>query len=165
MFLRHPRLGVYACAALAAGGLILSLSGGATSVASAAEAAAPEAPAAAPEARSVWDGVYSAEQAARGKKAYGTECARCHGDALLGGEDSPPLVDQEFLKGWYGKNVGRLVDQTRRTMPSDGPGRLSRQLCTDVVAYLLNANGFPAGKADLANDAAAQRQITIEAKK
>jgi hypothetical protein len=50
-------------------------------------------------------------------------------------------------------------------MPSDGPGRLSRQLCTDVVAYLLNANGFPAGKADLANDAAAQKQITIEAKK
>jgi mono/diheme cytochrome c family protein len=165
MFLRHPRLGVYACAALAAGGLILSLAGGATSVASAAEAAAPEAPAPAPEARSVWDGVYSAAQAARGKKAYDTECARCHGDALLGGEDSPPLVDQEFLKGWYGKNVGRLVDQTRRTMPSDGPGRLSRQLCTDVVAYLLNANGFPAGKADLANDAAAQRQITIEAKK
>lgn len=165
MSLRHPRLGVIACAALAAGGLIFSLAGGATSVASAAEAAAPEAPAPAAETRSVWDGVYSAEQSARGKKAYDSECARCHGDALLGGEDSPPLVDQEFLKGWYGKNVGRLVDQTRRTMPSDGPGRLSRQLCTDIAAYLLSANGFPAGKTDLSNDAAAQKQITIEAKK
>jgi hypothetical protein len=50
-------------------------------------------------------------------------------------------------------------------MPSDGPGRLSRQLCTDVVAYLLSANGFPAGKTELANDTAVQRQITIEAKK
>lgn len=165
MFLRHPRLGVFACATLVAGGLILSLAGGATSVASAAAAAAPEAPAPAPETRSVWTGVYSAEQSARGKKAYDTECARCHGDALLGGEDSPPLVDQDFLKGWYGKPVSRLVDQTRRTMPSDGPGRLSRQLCTDIVAYLLNANGFPAGKTDLSNDAAVQKQITIEAKK
>lgn len=168
MLLRHPRLGVFACATLVAGGLILSLAGGATSVASAAEAATPatpEAPAPAAEARSVWDGVYSAEQSARGKKAYDSECARCHGDALLGGEDSPPLVDQDFLKGWYGKNVGRLVDQTRRTMPSDGPGRLSRQLCTDIVAYLLSANGFPAGKTDLSNDTTVQKAITIEAKK
>jgi mono/diheme cytochrome c family protein len=167
MSLRPSRLGVFACAALAAGGLILSLAGGATSVASAAETAVPEAPAPAPapEARSVWDGVYTAAQSARGKKAYNSECARCHGDALLGGEDSPPLVDQDFLKGWYGKPVSRLVDQTRRTMPSDGPGRLSRQLCTDIVAYLLDANGFPAGKTDLSNDTAVQKQVTIEAKK
>jgi mono/diheme cytochrome c family protein len=46
----------------------------------------------------VWDGVYSKPQAGRGQTAYNSKCARCHGDALLGGENSPALVDQDFLK-------------------------------------------------------------------
>jgi hypothetical protein len=50
-------------------------------------------------------------------------------------------------------------------MPSDGPGDLTRQDCTDMIAYLLSANGFPAGKADLATEAEAQKEIVIEPKK
>ena len=114
---------------------------------------------------SVWDGVYSSDQADRGKKAYGSQCARCHGDALLGGEDSPPLVDQDFLGNWNGKSVGDLVEYTRKKMPSDGPGKLNRAMCTDIVAYLLSANGFPAGQGRLEPNVEAMNQIQIEAKK
>jgi mono/diheme cytochrome c family protein len=115
--------------------------------------------------RTVWDGVYSAEQVARGKKGYNAQCARCHGDNLLGGEESPALVDKDFMKGWTGKSVGELVEVTVDTMPSDGPGKLSRKLCTDIVAYMLSLNGFPAGTAELPSDAATLKQIFIQPKK
>lgn len=104
---------------------------------------------AAAASKTVWDGVYSKPQAARGQKAYNSQCARCHGEALLGGESSPPLVDRDFLEKWNGKSVGTLVELTRRSMPSDGPGKLSRRVCTDIIAYILSANGFPAGESDL----------------
>jgi mono/diheme cytochrome c family protein len=102
--------------------------------------------------RSVWDGVYSKEQAARGQSAYGSKCARCHGDNLLGGDDAPALVEKDFLERWNGKSVSSLIEFTRKTMPSDGPGKLSRQQCTDIIAFVLTSNGFPAGSADLASD-------------
>ncbi len=115
--------------------------------------------------RSVWEGVYSSEQAGRGQKAYATECARCHGEDLLGDPDSPPLIKEDFLKKWNGKSVGKLVEQTRKTMPSDTPGRLNRQLSTDIVTYLLSVNGFPAGQGELVYDLSLLNQIGIESKK
>lgn len=118
-----------------------------------------------PASRTVWDGVYSAEQVVRGKKGYNAECARCHGDNLLGGEESPPLVDKEFIKSWTGRSLGELVDLTVETMPSDGPGKLSRRLSTDIIAYMLNLNGFPAGQADLQSSAEVLNQIVIRPKK
>jgi len=115
--------------------------------------------------RTAWDGVYSSGQSDRGKKAYNSQCARCHGETLGGGEDSPALVDQEFLKNWHGKSVGRLVEYTREEMPSDGPGKLSRKQCTDIVAFLLGANGFPAGERELEPDVELMNQIQITPKK
>jgi mono/diheme cytochrome c family protein len=32
----------------------------------------------------VWDGVFTREQADRGEKLYADRCARCHGDTLQG---------------------------------------------------------------------------------
>jgi S-disulfanyl-L-cysteine oxidoreductase SoxD len=115
--------------------------------------------------RTVWDGVYSKRQSGRGLTAYNSRCARCHGEALLGGENSPALVEQDFLEKWNGRSVGSLVELIRTTMPSDGPGRLSRQQCTDMVAYLLSANNFPAGDNELAAEPDAQNDILFQAKK
>jgi hypothetical protein len=53
-----------------------------------------------------------------------------------------------------------LVDLIRVTMPEDKPGALNQQQASDVTAYILKANKFPAGRADLAADTAAQKQIT-----
>lgn len=112
----------------------------------------------------VWDGVYSTDQAAHGDTVYKAKCARCHGEALLGGEDSPALVDHDFLDKWNGKSLGTLVELIRKTMPSDGPGKLSRQESTDIVAYLLSANRFPAGSEKLAADPAVLDEISFQTK-
>ena len=48
-------------------------------------------------------------------------------------------------------------------MPEDGPGRLSDQEYTDVVAYLLDRSDYPAGENELSTDKAELDRIMIVA--
>ena len=115
--------------------------------------------------RSVWDGIYSTEQAKRGQALYNAQCASCHGDTLAGGESAPPLTGGEFLSNWNGLTVGDLFDRTRATMPQSKPGSLSREANAQILAYVLSRNEFPAGKADLPQASEVLKEIKIEAVK
>ena len=115
--------------------------------------------------KSVWDGIYSKEQAERGKRSYNSLCARCHGETLLGNDAAKPLVGKEFLERWEGKSVGEMVELTRTNMPSDGPGKLTRKQSTDITTYLLSANSFPAGTNELAAELEVLDAILIKEKK
>ena len=116
-------------------------------------------------ARSVWDGVYTKEQARRGLTAYREECMKCHGENLMGGEAGPAIAGDEFLTKWNGKTAADLYELIRKTMPSDDPGGLSTRQYADLVAYTFSANNFPAGQKDLDRDAAALKEIRIERKR
>jgi len=113
--------------------------------------------------RSVWDGVYTAGQAKRGQALFAKECAACHGDDLTGGESAPPLAGQEFLSEWTGLAVGALFERTRVSMPANNAGKLSRAQVADVIAYMLSANHFPEGKAELDTETDVLKQIRIDA--
>ena len=115
--------------------------------------------------RSVWDGIFSAEQAKRGQARYNEQCASCHGDTLAGGESAPPLTGAEFLSNWNGLTVGDLFDRTRSTMPQSKPGSLSREANAEILAYVLSMNQFPAGKADLPQASEVLKEIKVEASK
>ena len=115
--------------------------------------------------RSVWDGVFSADQAKRGQARYKELCASCHGDTLEGGESAPPLAGGEFLSNWNTLTVGDLFDRTRSTMPQSRPGSLSREANAEIMAYLLSANQFPAGKEALPQMSEVLKEIRIEAVK
>jgi mono/diheme cytochrome c family protein len=115
--------------------------------------------------RSVWDGVYSADQAKRGQEVYGRECASCHGSDLSGGESAPALAGAGFLSNWTSLTVGDLFDRTQKSMPQNTPGKLNRAQTADVVAYMLSANRFPEGKAELDKQTEALKQIRIDEKK
>ena len=115
--------------------------------------------------RSVWDGVYSSEQAKRGQARYNEQCASCHGQALEGGESAPPLAGGEFLSNWGGLSVGDLFDRTRSTMPQSKPGSLSREANAEILAYVFSANQFPAGKADMPQASEVLKEIKIDATK
>src|SRR5438132_5416455 len=106
-------------------------------------AQAPEA-----ESRSVWDGVYTEDQAKRGEAIYQKECAACHGATLTGGESAPPLTGGPFLANWNGLTMGDLFDRIRNTMPQTNPGRLTRQQDADILAFMLSVNKFRAGKTE-----------------
>jgi quinoprotein glucose dehydrogenase len=120
-------------------------------------------PLAAAAGRSVWDSVFTAEQAKRGQAAFKQTCAKCHLETLAGLDDSPALTGAAFLAKWYGQTLGDLQDRIRTTMPSDDPGTLSRPLITDVIAYLLSFNSFPAGKSELSPALDSLSDVRIEA--
>lgn len=115
--------------------------------------------------RTTWDGVYTADQSARGRTLYNRECASCHGQALTGGEMAPPLAGGDFLTNWDGLTAADLLDRMRNTMPLNKPKSLSRQTNADILAYILNANHFPAGNDELPIDGEMLKQIRIQATK
>jgi mono/diheme cytochrome c family protein len=114
--------------------------------------------------RSVWDGVYTSEQAQRGAALYANNCASCHGSALGGGESAPPLTGGEFSSNWNGLTVGDLFERIRISMPADRPGKLTRAQDADVLAYMLSVSEYPPGKVELGPQTEALKQIRIEAK-
>ena len=115
--------------------------------------------------RSVWDGVFTSDQAKRGQARYAELCASCHGDMLEGGESSPPLAGGAFLANWNTLSVGDLFDRTRSTMPQNKPGSLTREASAEILAYVLSANQFPAGKEALPQASEVLKEIRIEALK
>jgi S-disulfanyl-L-cysteine oxidoreductase SoxD len=113
--------------------------------------------------RSVWDGVFTSDQAKRGQARYTELCASCHGDMLEGGESSPPLAGGAFLANWNTLSVGDLFERTRSTMPQNKPGSLSREANAEILAYVLSANQFPTGKESLPQASEVLKEIKIEA--
>jgi mono/diheme cytochrome c family protein len=112
--------------------------------------------------RTTWDSVYTLTQASRGETAYAKSCARCHAASLAGGDESPPLVGGAFLGNWNGLSLSELQSRIKTTMPSDSVGVLDNKLITDVIAYVLKQNGFPAGASELSVASDTLKEITIK---
>ena len=115
--------------------------------------------------RTVWDSVFTAEQAARGQAVYAQRCARCHQAGLAGDTDNPPLAGKVFLSGWNNMTAADLHDRIYTSMPNDSAGTLSKEQSVDLVAHLFNANGFPAGRKELLVDVDSLSHIRIEARR
>jgi mono/diheme cytochrome c family protein len=136
--------------ALGAAAVIFAVSAGAA-VTSSAQAGA-----------SVHEGVYTEEQAKRGEAVSAKLCASCHGPDLSGGEAGPALVGLEFIGNWTNLTVADFFDRVHSTMPADAPGTMTLQQTSDVSAYVLKLNKYPAGKTELPSDLAALKSIKIE---
>jgi mono/diheme cytochrome c family protein len=109
------------------------------------------------------DGVFTADQALRGKSGYDGVCARCHGAPLTGSQgNGPALKGPAFLAHWDKDTLGSLYTKIRDTMPLGGAGTLTDEVKLQILAYVLEQNGFPAGKADLPGDVAALEEIGIQ---
>lgn len=117
------------------------------------------------QSSSVWDGVYTDDQAKRGESLYARECASCHGAMLTGGEAAPPLTGGAFLSNWNGLTMGDLFERTRTTMPMTKPGKLPRETIADILAFVLSANKFPSGSTELPKKTEMLKQIRIDATK
>jgi mono/diheme cytochrome c family protein len=109
--------------------------------------------------KTVWDKVYTAEQATRGEKLYGESCAVCHGDGLTGVEMAPALAGDVFNANWEGVPLSDLLERMRISMPQNNPGSLSRAQNADILAHMLRVGGFPAGDTPLDGQQGALTQI------
>ena len=117
------------------------------------------------ETRTVWSGVYTDAQAKRGEAIYMDMCGNCHGGELEGMDMSPALAGATFGSNWNDLTMGDLADRIRISMPADRPGSMTRAQVADVMAFMLKANGFPAGQTELAQDVPALKQIRIVSEK
>jgi len=114
--------------------------------------------------RSVWTGVYSPAQAERGKAEYEKTCARCHAANLDGVQDASILGDfaprfsirgTDFMERWREDTGYSLFTFIKLGMPPRTEAKAppipeyTDENVLDLMAYLFQQNGFPAGKADL----------------
>ena len=111
----------------------------------------------------VWDGVFSQEQAAEGAAQYELSCSACHSADLRGSSTSPSLVGSGFLFFWQDKPLSELFTTIHTLMPTDAPNSLPTRTYLNILSYILEANEFPAGESDLL-DPATLRRIIITAK-
>lgn len=106
-------------------------------------------------------GAYTEEQAIRGQTLYNERCWQCHGEALGGLDQAPPLAGPQFGSNWQGEPLAALVVRIG-TMPPDKPGSLSRAEIVDLLSYILWYNGLPVGDEPLAVEQATLTKILFD---
>jgi cytochrome c5 len=111
----------------------------------------------------IFDGVYSAPQAIRGKARFEENCASCH-RADLTGAAAPALKGDGFLKKWEFQGLNALVSKVFDTMPQGYATNVQENVKVDIVSYILQSNGFPSGREELSGDLELLEDIQILAK-
>jgi mono/diheme cytochrome c family protein len=115
--------------------------------------------------RKIWDGVFTAEQAARGKPRFEASCMRCHNIELIGSERGPALKGNAFMAKYENDSLASLYTLMRDTMPRDGGAAVvSDEAKVDILAYILQRNDVPPGKEELKLDMSALEGIKIAKK-
>lgn len=103
--------------------------------------------AAAPVAAQDVPAYYTAEQAVRGERIYRANCAGCHGLFQL----------EDALQIKY-RDGATFYNFISGSMPYDG-NQLPAQQYTDIMSFLMQNMGYPAGDAELTPDRAILAQI------
>jgi hypothetical protein len=106
---------------------------------------------------STLSGIYTNEQAGRGKDLYAGACKFCHNPSTHTGET--------FAKWWRGKQLSDLFTYVSTRMPKNNPGSLADEDVADVMAYLLKMNAMPVGQDELPPDVDSLKKFRIELKR
>ncbi len=93
-------------------------------------------------------------QVAHGKRLYAANCAKCHG-ADMQGVTAPALSGAAFAPASNSHlTIGGIYNYMATNMPADRPGKLKDSEYADLMAFLLNKNGYPTSGSKLTADAA-----------
>ncbi|NKB34195.1 MAG: hypothetical protein GKR91_13975 [Pseudomonadales bacterium] len=92
--------------------------------------------------KTVNDGVFTESQATSGQMVYDAQCKTCHNMRFY----------RDTLRSWNNQPLLYLWESIMGTMPADNPGSLMFEEYTNVIAYILQEQGFPAGEAELDPD-------------
>lgn len=99
------------------------------------------APRAEAQPRSTMAGVYTADQAVKGREVFNSNCLGCHTTASHQGT--------AFQLKWFGRPLYDLYDYLSQAMPKAAPGSLTEDEYVWVTAYILRLNGMPPGRTEL----------------
>jgi len=95
------------------------------------------------------NGVFTRKQVESGSLLYANNCGSCHGKDLRGSEGGNALIGERFITKWKEKSLSELFELTKATMPKNNPHSLDDASYSSLLAFILNANGFPPGDVDL----------------
>jgi mono/diheme cytochrome c family protein len=103
------------------------------------------------------DAVYTKAQADRASEQFAKMCAECHPFSAAAKKKPKDVLlgDEPFVKAWDGRPLGEMVTTIVMTMPNDGSGVVSEAESLDLVAFILQQNGYPAGSQPLTKESAA----------
>ena len=96
---------------------------------------------------------YSTNQADRGEGFFRENCLSCHASSDFHGSS--------FKRQWSGRTVRDLYSNIAYSMPEDNPGGLPSQTYTDIIAYILELNGYPPGDVELLPGRNAMRALPL----
>jgi mono/diheme cytochrome c family protein len=105
--------------------------------------------------RSTRDGIFSAEQARRGRAGFLWNCMECH-------ELEEYTAAGAYLEEMEGKTVWDVFEFIWSEMPEDNPSLLEPEEYADILSYILSVYGMPAGEADLPTDRGALEDIVVQ---
>ena len=108
--------------------------------------------------KTVWDGVFSEDQASRGRASYNASCASCHGADLTSYKGA--LKGQKFMDHWREDALESLYSNIKKSMPRNAPGTLETATYLDIIAYILQQSGFSVGVSDLSPGNLKSIQVT-----
>lgn len=114
------------------------------------------------EELTIFSGVFTEAQAERGKVVYNGQCAACHGNTGRGGPSAPGVTGHTLNSKYRGVPLGVYFHFLQTTMPIGRPGSLPVQTYADVMAYMLQMHGAPAGESELTADEDLLAAIMIE---
>ena len=103
---------------------------------------------------STLSGVYSEDQARRGKDVYITLCKSCHN----------PSTGEAFAKRWAGKTLLDLFTYIYENRPDNNPRSVDEATDADIIGYLMQSTGMPVGTRDVPIIADSLKVIRIEVK-
>jgi len=104
---------------------------------------------------------FTAKQVSDGKKAYENYCAVCHGSTMTNGTFGTPLAGSYFKRNWHGKTAGAFLTKSS-AMPPSAPASLPKDTYANIVAYILDFNGFKSGNSALPVAGEALNHMWIE---
>ncbi|NDV01194.1 c-type cytochrome [Pseudoroseicyclus tamaricis] len=118
------------------------------------EAARAEADAGEEEATemTIWDGIYTEEQALAGRSIYGQSCNACHGVRGRGTPGGPGIIGNVLDDKYFDVPLSAYYDYIHYQMPKGQPNSLTSEQYADVTAFVLSLHGAPAGDMELPAD-------------
>jgi alcohol dehydrogenase (cytochrome c) len=95
------------------------------------------------------DGPFVQDQAQAGRGLYAANCAQCHGPALKGAGEAPPLAGTTFMAAWGNRTTEELYNLVKASMPYGNGNSLDADTYRKIIAFVLAANGAKPGNTAL----------------
>lgn len=107
---------------------------------------------------------YTDAQADGGRDLYFRTCANCHGEDLAG-KVGPALTGRQFHQMVAAQNMTAplLLRFIATQMPQTKPGSLTPTECAEIMAFILEQNGYPSGNTPLTLDSPQLKKIDLAA--